>query len=202
VLAQFSHSGLCLKFKNSSILLASDTKNKPTMKIIYTAILMILTSTVKLPAQAAFSKVEIKKGFPKYAFKYGELNVGVLEVASIVKKNEQAYKVIKKARSNHNWAMFFGAVGIGGLMAPLQLLIPPLPNENRRENSGKYVLTFIGIGLSGFAIAVPLSIKAEKQAAKAVELYNSGLGSNLYKHKPYEFTLRATYNGLGIVFEY
>jgi hypothetical protein len=172
------------------------------VKIICTFIFIILISTVKLPAQAAFSKVEIKKGFPKYAFKYGELNVGVLEVASIVKKNEQAYKVIKKARSNHNWAMFFGAVGIGGLMAPLQLLIPPLPDAKRREDPGKVVWPFIGIGLSGFTIAVPLSIKAEKQAVKAVELYNSGLGSNLYKHKPYEFTLRATHNGLGIVFEY
>jgi hypothetical protein len=47
-------------------------------------------------------------------------------------------------------------------MAPLELLFAPLTNENRRENSGKYGLTFIGIGLSGFAIAVPLSTKAEK----------------------------------------
>jgi hypothetical protein len=39
---------------------------------------------------------------------------------------------------------------------PLKSLIAPLTNENRRENSGKYGLTFIGIGLSGFAIALSL----------------------------------------------
>jgi hypothetical protein len=98
--------------------------------------------------------------------------------------------------------MFFGAVGIGGLMAPLQLLIPPLPNENRRENRGKYVLTFIGFGLSGFAIAVPLSIKAEKQAAKAAELYNSGLANNVNRENRIEFRIGTTYDGIGLALKF
>jgi hypothetical protein len=59
---------------------------------------------------------------------------------------------------------------------PLELLIAPLTNENRRENSGKYGLTFIGIGISisGFAIAVPLSTKAEK--------YSRYFGENPFYH--------------------
>lgn len=158
----------------------------------------MLIGILEIKAQSSTPKIEVSKGFPKYSFKYGELNVGILEVASIVKKNEPAHKLIKKARSTHNWSMFFGALGVGGLMAPLQLLIPPLPNENRIENSGRYVWPFIGIGLSAFAIAVPLSVKAEKQAAKSIESYNSGLSNNLDQLNRLELNIGFSPDGLGM----
>lgn len=50
-----------------------------------------------------------------------------------------------------------------------------------------------------FAASVSLRIKANKQAVKAVELYNLGLGSNLYQRQPIRFEFGPAKNGIGIL---
>jgi hypothetical protein len=67
------------------------------MKIIFSTIFLILISILEIKAQSSTPIIEVSKGFPKYAFKYGELNVGVLEVASIFKKMNWLIKQSKRA---------------------------------------------------------------------------------------------------------
>jgi hypothetical protein len=159
-------------------------------------------SILPLYAQSGFNTIEIKKGFPNPGYKYGEVVLSLPDVSPVLKKNEPAYSLLKPAKVNYSLANLFSYLGIGGLIAPLQLLIPPLPNTQRKENSGRYVWPFIGIGMGAFAIAIPLRIKAHKQAAKAVGVFNSTLEGKLYIPQPSNVTCGTTANGIGLTVHY
>jgi hypothetical protein len=169
------------------------------MKNIFSAFFLIFISTPYSSAQSGLQRIEVMKGFPKYAFRYNELTLGVGEVASLVKKNEQAYKLIKPARINHHLADFFTVAGVAGVLSPLQLLIP---STSRAGNNGRSVWPFFGIGLGAFAIAIPLAIKSEKQAAKSISIYNGDLGVNRYKSNTCELKFGSVNTGMGVALKF
>jgi hypothetical protein len=171
------------------------------MKTIYTTICIVLITILPLHAQATFEKIEVKKGFPNPGYKYGEVFLSLPAIVPVLKKNQQAYKLIKVAKTNYSLANFLGYLGIGMAMAPLYSLFPP-PNTQLREDRGKVVWSFVGLGLGTFAVAVPLRIKAHKQAATAVEAYNAGLEGHLYKQQPLELRVGTTNNGIGLLITY
>ena len=137
------------------------------MKSICLFALFILLGMTKLYAQSTFGKIEVKKGFPNHAFQYGDIYLNIHDLKPLLKKNEQAYNLLKPARLNYGLANTLSYAGAVCIIYPIGSLIFNGPS--------KYFWPFVGIGLGATAISIPIRIKANRQAIKAVETYNAGL---------------------------
>lgn len=89
------------------------------MKSIATFLLFFVIGISTSSAQSNSIKVDIVKGFPKYAFKYGELTLSVRETGVIIKKNEQAYKLLKPAKVNYALGNGLLTLGTAAVVVPL-----------------------------------------------------------------------------------
>jgi hypothetical protein len=164
------------------------------MKITITLVLFFIIGISKLNAQSDFGKIEIKKGFPNHAFQYGDIYLNIHDLKPVLKKNEQAYKLLKPARINYSLANSLSYVGVVCIIYPV--------GSHILNGPSKYFWPFFGIGLGATAISIPLRIKANKQAIKAVETYNSGLSIRSYKYFPPELKAVATSNGFGLMLNF
>jgi hypothetical protein len=164
------------------------------MKSIFISTFIILFGVIQLQAQDDFGKIEVKKGYPKYAFKKGELALSIEEIASIIRKNEQAYKLIKPAKVYDTLGEGLAIFGSAAVVVPIGQVI--------LGSSTKYFWPFVGIGVGLYAISIPITVKAEKQAAKAIELYNSSLSSKVDKPDQLKLKLGPTYNGIGLTLKF
>lgn len=165
------------------------------MKIIFISLFIILIGISKLNAQSASTKIQIDKGFPRYGYRYDELNIGVKEVALILKKNEQAYNLIKPAKLN-------SAIGNSFMFVGVSMIIVPLGEMIKAGRSFKQYGVFAGIGAGIIGVSLPLLNKANKQAKKAIDLYNSGLTSNSNKMDKPEIYFGSTNNGIGLTMRF
>jgi hypothetical protein len=164
------------------------------MKIISTLMICMIIGMPTLSAQSNIGKIEIKKGFPNHAFKYGDIHLNIHDLKPVLKKNEQAYKLLKPAKFNYGLANTLSYGGVLCILYPVGYRIIDGPS--------KYFWPFLGIGLGATAISIPLRIKANRQAIKAVETYNAGLSSNPYKRFPLELKAMATTTGIGLTLIY
>jgi hypothetical protein len=164
------------------------------MKIIAAFILFLIIGISTLCAQSNIGKIEIKRGFPNHAFQYGDIYLNIHDLKPVLKKNEQAYKLLKPARINYSLANSLTYIGVTCIITPIGSHIINGPS--------KYFWPFVGIGLGATAISIPLRIKANKQAVKAVETYNAGLSQHFYKYSPLKLEAVATSNGIGLMLHF
>jgi hypothetical protein len=163
------------------------------MKWITAFILLLTIAVSTLSAQTSPGKIGIKKGFPNHAFQYGDIYLNIHDLKPVLTKNEHAYKLLKPARVNYSLANSLAYIGVACIIYPVGFHILNGPS--------KYFWPFFGIGLGTTAVSIPLRIKANKQAVKAVEAYNAGL-SMPYNRFPVELRAVATYNGVGLMLTY
>ncbi|MDO1451544.1 hypothetical protein Q0590_35050 [Rhodocytophaga aerolata] len=159
--------------------------------LIYRSIILVLLSVVNLYAQPGLRKIEIIKGFPNHGYRYGDIYLNIKEVAPILKKHEQAYSLLKPAKTNYSLANSLATVGIIGIIYPLGYKL--------FGYDSKAFWPILGMGIGTFTISIPFRIKANKQGIKAVELYNSILGSNLYEQDLYRVKVGFTNHGIGVI---
>lgn len=160
------------------------------MKIILVFFIICLCGLIKLNAQPASINIQVEKKFPRYEYRYGELEIDIKEVALVLKKNEQAYDLIKSAKRN-------SAVGNSLMYIGAAMIIIPL-GEVIKAGSFKYYGAFAGIGAGMIGISLPFLIKANKKAERAVELYNSGLSGNIYNNDKPQIYFGSTGTGIGL----
>ena len=133
-------------------------------------------------------EIELKKTFFGYKFVQNNEIIKMNQVYKIMKPNNRAYKLIKKAKSNNTISGIIGFVG-GGMMGwPV----------GRSITGEKFNWTLFGIGAGIATISIPISIKSIKDVKKAVEIYNSSLNKTTHiNHNP-EFKMITNGNGIGL----
>jgi hypothetical protein len=164
------------------------------MKNIATFILYFVIGLSTIHAQSNIGKIEIKKGFPNHAFQYGDIYLNIHDLKPLLKKNEQAYKLLKPARINYSLANTFSYIGVICIIYPV--------GSHIFNGPSKYFWPFVGIGLGVTAVSIPLRIKANRQAIKAVDAYNAGLSQHFNKYPPLELKAVATSNGIGLMLHF
>lgn len=109
------------------------------------------------------------------------------EMVKTMESNDEAFREITKARTNNTIGMVLG--GAGGFMVgyPLGAAVA--------GGDPNWVMAGIGAGL--IAVSIPISLKFNKQAETAVDLYNKGLETNSRIPRP-EFYFGCTENGVGL----
>ena len=135
------------------------------------------------------SKLKWKKTFFRYKFTQNGEKMRWNGLLRTMESNQQAYELMKKARSNYTVeciTSFAGGYLIGW----------PIGTAIFSDRDPNWTLAGVGAGL--VAISVPFSLGVNKNARQAVELYNSSLSStSFYDFKPV-FKVIANENGIGL----
>ena len=130
----------------------------------------------------------------KRGYKYNGIYLDKYDIRELLKKNEQAYKTLKPANRNHTAGYLIFAAGLAFVSIPIENMIWKDVEDRSQKHNG--TLFAVGAGLIGASIT--FLNKSNRQTKAAVELYNSGLSSNLSKHHKPEFLIGFTGNGAGM----
>lgn len=134
-------------------------------------------------------RIEIKKVPGGYRYIQ---NGNKLNMRGLVKKmryNQQAYDLIRKAKSNKTLPAIMGF--IGGYLIGRQI------GKDIVGGDANWALAGVGIGL--IAIEIPIYSSVNKKIKQAIQLYNSSLEStSFYEFKP-EFKIVANHCKIGFV---
>jgi hypothetical protein len=133
----------------------------------------------------------IKKVFGGYQFYQGDRRLKIKQLVNTMKSSEQAYQMIKSARSTNTIATITGFAG--GFMIG-ELLGTALGGRDLNW-------TIAGIGSGLTVVAILVSQKFNKQAKKAVNTYNSSLRGNSFWDKN-EFRILMKGDGVGLVLNF
>lgn len=164
------------------------------MKTSFTFIFVLLTGVAQIQAQELSRKIEIEKR----GYKYNGIYLDKYDLQDLLKKNEQAYKMLKPANRNHTAGYLIFAAGLAFVSIPLENMIWK-DTENRSQ---KHNGTYFAIGAGLFGTCIPFFRKSNRQTNSAIELYNSGLSSNLHQqHKP-EYKFGFTRTGPGLIVKF
>jgi outer membrane lipoprotein SlyB len=152
-------------------------------KTILTLILALATITI-----CNAQKIEMKKVFGGYQYTQDGNQMTMGKLVKAMESNSEALKFMKKAKSNNVIASIISGAGGALIGFPIGTAI----------GGGDANWTLAGIGAGLVAISIPISSGVNKNAKKAVELYNSSLNStSYYEFKP-EFKIVANGNGIGL----
>ncbi len=152
-------------------------------------IILILSIALAAVISCNAQKIEMKKVFGGgYQYKQNDKRVTMNNLVKAMENNPTAYTLMKKAQSNTMLAAVTGGLGGALIGFPIGTAIA----------GGKANWTLAGIGAGLAAISIPISAKANKNARKAVELYNNSLDATAYKPSKTEFSIVANNNGIGL----
>jgi len=152
---------------------------------LHISILLLLALT-QLGAQTQGDSIYQKKVLGETVFYQNDTRLKPTAMLNIMKPYPEAYNEMKRARSNHYAANFFGFIGGAFIGFPLGSAIA--------GGDANWVLAAIGTGILG--IGIPFSIIYSKRAKKAVELYHQKLSYNKSHNTSIHFKASAT--GIGI----
>jgi hypothetical protein len=152
--------------------------------IILSALLLVLHS--QSIAQKTDNSITMKSGFFGWQFYQNDQKLKLPEVAMMMESNPQASTYIKSARTNNTWASIIST--IGGFMVGYPI--------GQSAGGGNANWTMAGIGGGLIVAAIPISIKANKEAKNAIAAYNQGLKSTSLRKTEFDFGF--TDNGIGL----
>ena len=152
--------------------------------IILSALFLVFHSQAF--AQTKDNSITMKNGFFGWQFYQNDQKLKVTEVAKMMESNPQASTYIRSARTNNTWASIIGT--IGGFMVGYPL--------GQAAGGGNANWTVAGIGGGLIVAAIPISIKANKQAKNALVAYNESQKSTSSRKAEFDFGF--TGNGIGM----
>jgi len=135
------------------------------MKIIAAALFnLFVFSILSSFGQTQNDSIRIEKRLGTVYTQNGKV-LTMKHLLNITEVNSKAYGYMRKARTNNNVATIFSMAGGFFIGYPLGVAMA--------GGDPNWVLAGIGAGL--ILVGIPFSVGANKNALKAVEIYNSGL---------------------------
>jgi len=159
------------------------------MKVIYLIAAFSLGCINPLKAQTPSDSVYIYKSFLGYKFIQHEERLNFNQLPDVLDENQEAFLLIKKAKTNNIVSSIIG--GIGGFMIGWQLGTAIVGGEPN------WTLAAVGGGL--VVVSIPIYSKSMGQTLRAVDLYNAGLGTNSRRPK---LNLRFVRHGFGFALDF
>ena len=146
---------------------------------------------VNREAQLTRDSILINKIFGGYQFYQGNTRLNMNQLVNIMKPNERAWQLAKKAQSTNTLGTITGFAGGALIGWPLGTALA--------GGDPEWLMAGIGAGL--IVVAIPLSQKFNKQVKQAVDVYNAPLRESSFWDKR-ELKFSVTGNGAGLVFNF
>lgn len=161
-------------------------------KVFIISVLFAVSFAVASFGQTSSDSITIKKSFLGTRFYQGEKELKMSQLSHVMKSSPMALKQIKKARTTYVMASIVGGIG-GGLVGwPIGTAL----------GGGEANWTLAGIGAGLIAISIPIIMRSEKQAKRAVDMFNKGAKNehSFWDDKELKFGL--TGSGVSLAFTF
>jgi len=161
------------------------------LKSLFVTFLTLFVSC-QLLAQISPDRIEITRtsGGLRYSKNGETLKIGHL--VKVMKNDQQAYRLIKKASSNNSFSTVVGCVGGVMIGGPLAFFIA--------GKDPRWVVAGIGAGLG--LISIPIHNIYEKQTKLAVDTYNTNLTSTNRDNLRTTYSIGLTSSGMGLLIKF
>ncbi|QNM85467.1 hypothetical protein H9W90_14965 [Polaribacter pectinis] len=153
------------------------------MKKVLLAILLSVITFSSVNAQ----KIEMKKVFGGYTFSQNDKTITLNQMQEIVKDNQEAFDLVKSAKSNQTWGMVLGGIGGGLIGYPIGTAI----------GGGDPEWALAGVGVAFIVATIPIVKGFNRKTKKAVELYNADQPTASSNFQP-QFNLNLKGMSMGI----
>jgi hypothetical protein len=154
------------------------------MNNLLITMIIVFVSTTFCQAQ----KIDIEKVGGGHKFSQNGQVLTIDNLSSKLASNEEALRLINKAKSSATFVTILGYAGGGLIGYPLGTAIA----------GGKANWGIAGVGAGLLAIAFPIAAGADKKTKQAVELYNASLNPTSYFLSKSELNVVANANGVGL----
>ena len=132
--------------------------------------------------------IESTKTFGGYKFVQGTNKMTMGELSRAMTPESESYYIMKKAKGSHALAQVMSGLGGFGIGLPLGAQIA----------GGDPNWIYAGLGAGLIVISLPISIKAGKEAKRAVDLHNASLATGYQSNFKPEFSSVGNGNGVGL----
>lgn len=151
-------------------------------------LILILIITLFITPFCNSQQINTEKVFGGYKYTYNDELISIGDLASIIKSNTNAFKLIKEGRTNRSLSAALGFIGGGLIGWPIGTVL----------GGGKANWTMAGIGSGLIILAIPISSGANKKINQAVKLYNASFKATSKNILKPEFSIIANQNGFGL----
>jgi hypothetical protein len=158
------------------------------MKNLLSILIITLITTLFCQAQ----KIDIEKVGGGHKFSQNGQVLTIDNLSSKLASNEEALRLINKAKSSATFVTILGYAGGGLIGYPLGTAIA----------GGKANWGIAGVGAGLLAIAFPIAAGADKKTKQAVELYNASLNPTSYLNATPEINFVVNANGIGFAMNF
>jgi hypothetical protein len=162
------------------------------MKYFIIPLFMFLIWNPDVLAQSDKEDIEIEKVFGGNKYSQNGINLNLKRMVKIMRYDEIASQKIKSARLKTTLSKVFNITGGILVVWPIVTAIT--------NGDPNWTLAYIGAGL--IVISIPLSIAGNKQAAKAVNIYNTNRRSQAFQSHSLKLRLNITGVGFGFALEF
>ncbi len=152
---------------------------KIVLTLIFAAVLITISSA---------QQIETKKVFGGYQYTQNGDRMTMGDLVKVMESNSEALAHMKKAKSNNVLASILGGAGGALIGFPIGTAI----------GGGEANWALAGIGSGLVIIGIPISSNVNKNAKKAVELYNASLNNTAQNYFNPEFKIIGNRNGIGL----
>jgi hypothetical protein len=166
-------------------------RQKTIMRTLTLLIVMMFGCLTGAYAQGRTDSIKMKKVMGGYQFFQHHKPLKMGQLVKTLAPNEAAYAYAKSAQANNTWATVIG--GAGGFMIGWTL--------GTALGGGEPNWTLAGIGAGLVGVSIPFTIKANRQAKKAVDTFNGSVGSHSFIDRTV-MDLRVGGNGIGLMFSF
>ena len=137
-------------------------------------------------------KIEMKKVYNGYQYTQEGTKMTMKKLVKTMKSEPSALKFIKKARTNKIISSILTEVGGVLIGFPIGMAI----------TGRKADWTLAGIGAGFVVIGIPISISVNRNAKKAIKLYNTSQNTSSYFEFETEYKIVANRNGIGVAMNF
>jgi hypothetical protein len=136
-------------------------------------------------------KIELKKSFGENLFYQNGEKLTSRQLTNILKNNNDAFNLMKSAKSNFTWATILGVSGGALVGFPIGTAV----------GGGDPKWELAGAGAALILVAIPILNNYNKKSKAAVDLYNSVFQTVSASFQP-EFNLNFKGTSLGITMKF
>ncbi|PKD20010.1 hypothetical protein APR41_15170 [Salegentibacter salinarum] len=157
------------------------------MKIL-SLLLFLLIGITSVSAQ----EIEAEKVFLGYKFTMNNKTLDFKGMQKLMIADEQATRLIKKARKNNTISTILGSIGGSFVGIPIGAAVA----------GGDAPWVLAGVGAAFIGVAIPISIRANNQAHQAAERINQVNSSQPNPLVPVTFKFIGNQQGLGLALSF
>ena len=137
-------------------------------------------------------KIESKKVFGGYQCSQEGKLINMKQMSKMMANQAEAHDYMSRARTGYSAATIISGIGGAFVGFPVGIAL----------SGGEPAWGLLGVGVGIIAVSIPIASKANKNALKAIDIYNNSLNSSSQNRYKPQLRLVGDRNGIGLALRF